>query len=42
LPLAERIARLEQAWETVENNPSGKFIVITPSKVRIRDLASTT
>jgi predicted nuclease of predicted toxin-antitoxin system len=36
--LTDRIARLEQAWATVEAQPSGKFIVITSSKVRIRDL----
>jgi hypothetical protein len=38
--LADRIARLEQAWASVEAQPIGKFIVITPSKVRIRDLAT--
>ncbi len=38
LPLAERLARLGRAWGTVEANPTGKFIVITPTKVRIRDL----
>ncbi len=38
LTLAERLARLERVWGTVEANPAGKFIVITPTKVRIRDL----
>ena len=38
LPLAERLARLDQVWETIEANPAGKFIVITPTKVRVRDL----
>ena len=39
-PLADRVARLEQAWASVEAHPIGKFIVITPTKVRIRDLAA--
>src|SRR5437870_3406099 len=29
LSLRERLARLAQAWSTVEANPTGKFIVIT-------------
>lgn len=36
--LADRVARLEQAWASVEAHPIGKFNVITPSKVRIRNL----
>ena len=36
--LVERLARLDAAWPVVEAAPSGKFIVITPTKVRIRDL----
>jgi hypothetical protein len=40
LPLADRLARLEQAWASVEAHPTGKFIVITPSKIRIRDLVT--
>ncbi len=38
LTLPERLARLDQAWPTVEAHPAGKFVVITPTKVRIRDL----
>jgi predicted nuclease of predicted toxin-antitoxin system len=38
MTLIDRIARLEQAWPVVQAHPSGKFIVITPSKIRIRDL----
>jgi predicted nuclease of predicted toxin-antitoxin system len=38
LSLSERLARLEKAWPTVEANPSGKFIVLTEAKIRIRDL----
>ncbi len=36
--LSERVARLEQAWATVEAHPIGKFIVITRGKIRVRDL----
>ncbi len=38
LPLIDRLSRLEQAWASVEAHPTGKFIVITSSKIRIRDL----
>jgi predicted nuclease of predicted toxin-antitoxin system len=38
LTLSERLTRLDSAWPTVEANPSGKFIVITQAKIRIRDL----
>jgi predicted nuclease of predicted toxin-antitoxin system len=37
-PVAERIARLHSAWAVVEANPSGKFIVVTGRKVRVRPL----
>jgi predicted nuclease of predicted toxin-antitoxin system len=36
--LADRLARLEEAWPTVEAHPAAKFLVITPTKVRVRDL----
>ncbi len=36
--LTDRVARLEQAWAIVELHPTGKFIAIAPSKIRIRDL----
>jgi predicted nuclease of predicted toxin-antitoxin system len=38
LGLRERLARLAQAWSTVEANPKGKFIVITEGRVRVRNL----
>jgi predicted nuclease of predicted toxin-antitoxin system len=38
LSLQERLARLAQAWSTVEANPIGKFIVITEGRVRVRNL----
>jgi predicted nuclease of predicted toxin-antitoxin system len=38
LPVTDRVARLEAVWSVVEANPTGKFIVITESKVRVRDL----
>jgi predicted nuclease of predicted toxin-antitoxin system len=38
MTVVERLARLELAWPKVEANPSGKFIVITPTKIRVRDL----
>jgi predicted nuclease of predicted toxin-antitoxin system len=40
VPLKDRLARLEQAWASVEAHSVGKFIVITPSKIRIRDLVT--
>ena len=38
MPLMERLARLQRVWSSVESHSIGKFIVITPSKVRVRDL----
>jgi predicted nuclease of predicted toxin-antitoxin system len=38
MPLTDRLARLDQAWAIVEAHPAEKFIVITPSKIRVRDL----
>jgi predicted nuclease of predicted toxin-antitoxin system len=38
LSLAERIERLEAVWSVIEANPSGRFIVISESKVRVRRL----
>ncbi len=40
LGLPDRLARLEDAWPTVEAHSAGKFLVITPSKIRIRDLTT--
>jgi predicted nuclease of predicted toxin-antitoxin system len=38
LSMSARIARLRQAWPVVQANTSGKFVVITPGKVRVRAL----
>ena len=38
LSLRERLARLAQVWSIVEANPTGKFIVITEGRVRVRSL----
>jgi len=38
MPLADRLARLERAWASVEAHSIGKFVVITPNKIRLRDL----
>lgn len=38
LRVAEILARLQAVWSVVEANPSGRFIVITESKVRVRSL----
>lgn len=40
IPLKDRLARLEQAWTSIEAHSAGKFIVITPSKIRVRDLVT--
>jgi predicted nuclease of predicted toxin-antitoxin system len=34
------LARLQAVWSVVEANPSGRFIVITETKVRVRLLPS--
>jgi predicted nuclease of predicted toxin-antitoxin system len=38
LGLSQRLARLNAAWAVVEANLSGKFIVISERKVRVRKL----
>ena len=38
LSLRERFARLAQVWSIVEANSTGKFIVITEGRVRVRNL----
>ena len=38
LSVSEQLERLDQTWATVEGNSFGKFIVISLTKVRIRDL----
>jgi predicted nuclease of predicted toxin-antitoxin system len=38
LTLAERIERLQAVWSVIEANPSGRFVVISELKVRVRRL----
>jgi predicted nuclease of predicted toxin-antitoxin system len=38
LTIPERLVRCQAAWSVIEANPQGKFIVITPKKVRVRPL----
>ena len=38
MALADRLARVEGAWPTADAHPAGKFLVITPTKGRVRDL----
>ncbi|MBI1832489.1 MAG: DUF5615 family PIN-like protein [Planctomycetes bacterium] len=38
LPVSAILARLQAVWAVVEANPSGRFIVITETKVRVRPL----
>ena len=38
-PVSFRLARLQAVWTTVEKNLPGKFVVVTESKLRVRDLA---
>jgi predicted nuclease of predicted toxin-antitoxin system len=40
LTVAEILARLQGVWAVVEANPTGRFIVVTESKVRVRTLPS--
>lgn len=38
LTVPEILARLQNVWSVVEANPSGRFIVVTESKVRVRSM----
>ncbi len=38
LTVQQRLVRLQSVWTLVEANPTGKFIVITDRKVRVRTL----
>lgn len=40
LPVPEALARLQDVWSIIEANPAGKFLVITPKTIRVRDLAT--
>lgn len=37
-PLADRLARLQSVWSVIVANPSGRFIVVTSKRVRVRPL----
>jgi predicted nuclease of predicted toxin-antitoxin system len=38
ITVSEVLARLQSVWSVVEANPTGRFIVITEKKVRVRPL----
>jgi predicted nuclease of predicted toxin-antitoxin system len=38
LPIDLRLNRLKEAWGVIEANPSGRFIVVTPRRVRVKPL----
>jgi len=38
--VSEILARLQNVWSVIEANPTGRFIVVTESKVRVRPLPS--
>jgi predicted nuclease of predicted toxin-antitoxin system len=38
LRVPDILARLQSAWSVVEANPSGRFIVITEKRVRVRSM----
>ena len=40
LKMTERIARIQSVWSVIEANPTGKFIVITATKIRVRSLVA--
>lgn len=40
LTVPQILSRLQSAWSVVEANPSGKFIVVTETKVRVRSVPS--
>jgi predicted nuclease of predicted toxin-antitoxin system len=40
LAVRDALVRLQETWSVVEANPTGKFIVITQKKIRVRDLAA--
>jgi predicted nuclease of predicted toxin-antitoxin system len=35
---ADALARLQKVWSIVEANPTGRFIVVTPHRTRVRPL----
>ena len=38
LPVFEWLPRLQETWGVIEANPSGKFIVVKPTRIRVRPL----
>ena len=38
LPVSAIVVRLQAVWSVVEANPTGRFIVVTETKVRVRPL----
>jgi predicted nuclease of predicted toxin-antitoxin system len=38
LTIKQRLARLGEVWGVIEANPSGRFVVITETRVRVRSL----
>ena len=38
LTVQQRLTRLQSVWSVVEANPTGKFIVVTDRKVRVRTM----
>jgi predicted nuclease of predicted toxin-antitoxin system len=41
LPVPHWIERLKETWAIIEANPLGRFIVITPYRVRVRIIGSS-
>ena len=39
-PAADRLARLQAVWATIESNSPGHFIVVTEKRLRMRPLSS--
>lgn len=37
--LTERLNRLQEVWSVIEANPSGRFIVVTSKRIRVRPLS---
>jgi predicted nuclease of predicted toxin-antitoxin system len=39
LPAAEWVVRFQEVWSVIEANPTGRFIVVTPNRIRVRKLS---
>ena len=42
LPVSDMLSRLQAVWSVVQANPSGRFIVITKARVRVRPMPTRT